>query len=169
MSGIAHVATDVTFSPDPFLVINATVNAIHSILDAASRSSTVKRFVYTASSSALAPFIASLPRKLDASSFNEECVKKAWAPPPYNADRTLDVYAASKMLAEQAVFTYAKEKQPHFVVNSVVLCLNFGKILDPTLPASSADCIKLLWNGQMDILKAVQDNRKCSRLVQVLG
>ncbi|KAI9170597.1 Aldehyde reductase 2 [Paramyrothecium foliicola] len=157
--GIAHVATDTTFSPDPFSVINGTVNTVQSILDAASRSSSVKRFVYTGSSSAFGPLITGVRRKFDASSWNEESIRKAWAPPPYTPDRVLDVYSASKTLAEQAVFTYAKEKQPQFVVNSVALCWNFGKLLDPTIAASSTRFIKWLWDGEIDAAKASQDNQ----------
>jgi len=160
----------VTFDSDPNIVINDVLRALYSVLDAASKSSTVKSFVYTSSASALAPAVYSVPRKLDASSFNEEAVKKAWAPPPYTTDRAFDVYAASKTQGDQAVLAYSKEKKPHFVITSVVIGLNFGKVLDPFIPASSGDFVRQLFNGHFELLKSIEYRGSPFRMiVQAVG
>ena len=129
---------------------------MHSILDSAMQSPSVKSFVYTASSSALAPVVFNVAQKLDETSYNEEAVEKAWAPPPYTMDRALSVYAASKTQAEQAIFKYATENKAPFVVSSIVLGVNFGKILDPSIPSSSGDLVKQIFNGNTEWAKTVE-------------
>ncbi|KAJ5607047.1 NAD-dependent epimerase/dehydratase [Penicillium hordei] len=155
VSGIAHVASNVSFNPDPNIVITEVVSSVHSILDSAMQSSSVQSFVYTGSASALGPAVLNVARKLDATSYNEEAVEKAWAPPPYTMDRAMSVYAASKTQAEEAVFKYATEKKAPFVVNSIVLGLNFGKVLDPSIPSSSGDFVKQIFNGNTELAKTV--------------
>lgn len=119
-------------------------------------SPSVKSFVYTSSTSALAPAVFNVAQKLDETSYNEEAVEKAWAPPPYTMDRAMSVYAASKTQAEQAVFKYATEKNVPFVVNSIVLSVNFGKILDPSIPSSSGDFVKQIFNGNTQWAKTLE-------------
>ncbi|KAF7524226.1 hypothetical protein PCG10_005918 [Penicillium crustosum] len=156
VSGIAHVASNVSFNPDPNLVITEVISSAHSILDSAMLSPSVKSFVYTSSTSALAPAVFNVAQKLDETSYNEEAVEKAWAPPPYTMDRAMSVYAASKTQAEQAVFKYATEKNVPFVVNSIVLSVNFGKILDPSIPSSSGDFVKQIFNGNTQWAKTLE-------------
>jgi nucleoside-diphosphate-sugar epimerase len=138
----------VTFDPDPNIVVTGVVSSIYSILHSAAKSPTVKSFVYTSSTAALAPPTPNIVRRLTAESFNEVAVEKAWAPPPYTPERALSVYSASKVQGEQALFAYAKQDKPHFVINSLVLGVNFGKVLDWSIPASSGDFVKEIMNGQ---------------------
>ncbi|KAL6408913.1 NAD-dependent epimerase/dehydratase [Ilyonectria robusta] len=65
----------------------------------------------------------------------------------------MSVYAASKVEAERALFTYAEEKKPHFAVKSIVLGVNFGKVLDWSIPASSGDFVKELLLGKPERAK----------------
>ncbi|KAH8684064.1 hypothetical protein BGZ61DRAFT_507595 [Ilyonectria robusta] len=153
VSGIAHVASNVSFDPDPNLVIPGAVSSLHSILDSAAKSSTVESFVYTSSAAALAPPMPGVARRITAATFNEEDIEKAWAPPPYGLERAMSVYAASKVEAERALFTYAEEKKPHFAVKSIVLGVNFGKVLDWSIPASSGDFVKELLLGKPERAK----------------
>ena len=55
---------------------------------------------------------------MDQDSWNEEAVKRAWAPPPYTPDRAGAVYAASKTQAEQELWKFVKEFEPGFIVNA---------------------------------------------------
>lgn len=119
------------------------------------QSPSVKSFVYTGSTGALAPAVFNVAQKLDETSYNEEAVEKAWAPPPYTMDRAMSVYGASKTQAEQAVFKYATEKKASFVVSSIVLGVNFGKVLDPSIPSSSGDFVKQIFNGNTEWAKTV--------------
>ncbi|KAH8754295.1 hypothetical protein F5883DRAFT_632579 [Diaporthe sp. PMI_573] len=153
VAGIAHVASNVTFNPDPNVVIPDVVSSIHEILDSAAKTPTVKSLVYTSSAAALAPPTPNVARRLGPETYNEEDVKMAWAPPPYLLDRAMSVYAASKVEGEKALFAYSKEKQPHFTINSIVLGVNFGKVLDWSIPVSSGSFVKEILNGQPERAK----------------
>lgn len=144
-----------SFNPDPNIVITEVISSAHSILDSAMQSPSVKSFVYTGSTGALAPAVFNVAQKLDETSYNEEAVEKAWAPPPYTMDRAMSVYGASKTQAEQAVFKYATERKAPFVVSSIVLGVNFGKVLDPSIPSSSGDFVKQIFNGNTEWAKTV--------------
>ncbi|KAH7136333.1 hypothetical protein EDB81DRAFT_844390 [Dactylonectria macrodidyma] len=100
----------------------------------AAKTPTVRNLVYTSSTAALAPPTPN-------------------APPPYLPGRAMSVYAASKVEGEKALFKYAKEKQPHFTVNSIVLGVNFGKVLDWSIPVSSGSFVKEIFNGQPERAK----------------
>ncbi|KAH9205319.1 hypothetical protein DL95DRAFT_528881 [Leptodontidium sp. 2 PMI_412] len=132
VTGIAHVASNMSYSPDPNAVIPEVLAGIRSIIDSAILSPSVKRIVYTSSGSA-----------------------EAWAPPPYNNDRAFSVYAASKAESEKLLFEYAKEKKVSFNVASVVPGINFGKILDHNISASSGDMLKQFIDGKATALNAL--------------
>lgn len=153
VAGVAHVASNVSFDPDPNIVIREVIASVHSILDSATKSSTVNVFVYTSSASALAPPTPGVVRQITDATFNDEDVQKAWAPPPYEPERAMSVYAASKVEAEKALFSYANEVKPRFAVRSIVLGVNFGKVLDWSIRASSGDFVKELFHGQTERAK----------------
>jgi nucleoside-diphosphate-sugar epimerase len=54
VDGVAHVATDVSFSPEPDVVVRGTVAGVLNVLRAAAQSPSVKRVVYTSASIATA-------------------------------------------------------------------------------------------------------------------
>ena len=84
---------------------------------------------------------------VDQSSWNEKALELAWKPPPYTAERPFQVYYASKVEAERAVWRYVQEKKPAFALNSVCPYLVFGEILHPDQPASCGGFIRALWQG----------------------
>ncbi|KAM0328549.1 hypothetical protein ACHAQA_004956 [Verticillium albo-atrum] len=136
VSAVVHVASVMSFDPNPNNVIPATVNAAIYALKAAINEPSVKRFVYTSSSAAVEPvnrakFLGK--RIIHEDSWSEDAVDVAWAPPPYTPERSAVVYFASKVQAEQAVwnlFEESKSKRPDLVVNAVLPYTNFGKSLD---------------------------------------
>jgi nucleoside-diphosphate-sugar epimerase len=127
-------------------VVDGTLNA----LKAASNESSIKRFVLTSSSTAA---ISPIPNKVfsaDETTWNEEAVKAAWAPPPYEGEqRKLDVYSASKTQGEQAAWKFIKEKKPGFVLNTVLPNANMGPVLSPENQGtpSTVGWLKALWDG----------------------
>ncbi|KAI4129959.1 MAG: hypothetical protein LQ341_006514 [Variospora aurantia] len=149
VSGVAHVASDVSFSPDPNQIIPGVIAGALNVASAAAKQASVKRFVYTSSSIALAGAKPDVQYHVDASQWNEEAVAAAWAPPPYTPDRALDVYAASKVQAEQALWKYATEqKPPPFVLNTVNPNFNFGTVLsDKQLGSTTAAAIPAIWRS----------------------
>jgi len=153
VSGIAHVASDVTFGSDPNKVIPMVINGVNGILKSAAKEPSVKRFAYTSSSTA-----ATFPKPnkvftIDANSWNEEQVKEAWAPPPYQDERGFAVYGASKTEGEQALWKFVKEKKPGFVANAILPNLNLGKILVKGQPASTCGWLVALYNGDIGPFK----------------
>ncbi|KAL3418292.1 NAD dependent epimerase/dehydratase [Phlyctema vagabunda] len=153
VSGVAHVASILTFSPDPNLVIPGVLASIRSILKSTAASPSVKRFVYTSSSIAATAAQPNTRKTVALDSWNEADIEKAWAPPPYTQDRAISVYGASKAQGEKAVWEFVKENKPQFVVNAVLPNCNFGKILDRNISASSGDFPPKLLQGKIEGLE----------------
>lgn len=129
--GVAHVASDLSFSPDPNVVITGCVNGIRSILEEAKLTPSVKRFVYTSSSNAATRPLVDEVRHVDSSSWNEGILEEAWAPPPYGPDRAYAVYAASKVACERAAWAFMEDERPSFTFNTVLPNYTSGIVLQP--------------------------------------
>lgn len=152
-----HVASDLTLNPDPNEVIPMVLSGIKNTLTAAARNPSVKRFVYTSSSAATTAPIANKKFHVDVSTWNDADVEAAWAPPPYNDDRKLAVYAASKTLAEKECWRFVREEKPAFVLNAVLPNCNIGRILSKEQPASTGGWYKKMWEGDAETLKLLRD------------
>ncbi|KAI5249989.1 aldehyde reductase II [Aureobasidium subglaciale] len=125
--GVVHVASDVSFSPDPNVVIPIAVNLATTALKAAAKSASVERFVLTSSAVAASAYDANVPRTVTADSWAEAYVQQAKAPGPYTPDRGISTYGASKTLAEQAVWSWAKDNSNRgLVINTVLPDGNIG-------------------------------------------
>ncbi|KAF2761114.1 NAD(P)-binding protein [Pseudovirgaria hyperparasitica] len=169
VSGVVHMASILTFDPDPQKVIPVVIAGIEHVLESTAAEPSVKRLVYTSSSTAATNPKPNVKFDIDENTWNEECVERAWAPGPIKEDRAWDVYGASKTQAEQALWKFVKEKKPHFVANSVLPNTNMGPIIDPdNQPASTGNWVPDTYNGgtAMDT-PAPQyhvDVRDCARL-----
>ncbi|GKT83110.1 NAD(P)-binding protein [Colletotrichum tofieldiae] len=148
VSGIAHIASNVSFDPNPNTVVTEVVSSLHSLLESAAKTAEPWR-----------PPTTGVARKISEETYSEDFVREAWAPPPYTQERAMAVYGASKIAAERALFAYAKEKKPHFTTNSIVLGVNFGKVLDWSVSASSGDFIKELFKGNYEKPKQLTYHR----------
>ena len=134
------------------------LSGIKNALTAAARNPSVKRFVYTSSSAAATAPIANKKFHIDVSSWNDADVEAAWAPPPYNDDRKLAVYAASKTLAEKECWRFMQEEKPAFVLNAVLPNCNIGRILSKEQPASTGGWYKKMWEGDAETLKLLRNH-----------
>lgn len=94
--------------------------ALDSILTSAAAVPTIKRFVYTSSSTAATMPKPNVRFTVTDRTWNDEAVEKAWAPPPYTNAREWDVYGASKTQAEKECWKFVREKKPGFVLNTVL-------------------------------------------------
>ncbi|THZ50744.1 NAD(P)-binding protein [Aureobasidium pullulans] len=142
-SGVAHVASNLSFSKNPNDVIPEVIAGVTHTLEAANNEPSVKRFVFTSSSTAATNPVPNKEFNIDASTWNQIAIDKAWAPPPYTeADRGWNVYGASKTQAEQEVWKYVNESKPHFECNTILPNANFGPILDKDQDASTAGWIR---------------------------
>lgn len=145
VSGVAHVASDMSFSADPNKVIPGVIAGAINAASSAAKEPSVKRFVFTSSSAAIL-----IPRlneefTISADQWNDEAVAKAWAPPPYEPDRAFPVYAASKTQAEQEMWKFVREEKPGFVLNVVLPNWNVGTILSDRLSISSGAAVRRIY------------------------
>ncbi|KAB8290034.1 hypothetical protein EYC80_010360 [Monilinia laxa] len=147
VSGIAHVASNMSFSPNPNEVIPECLAGVNGLLKSAASESSVKRFVITSSSMAVTRPKPNKEYYIDENTWNEDDIKAAHAPPPYEPSRAWAVYGASKAEVERAVWRFVKEKKPGFVANSVIPDTNMGLILDPTQRGSTGALVRKLYQG----------------------
>ena len=114
--------------------VTATVN---HILESAAANPGVKRFIMTSSSTAATNPKPGVEFTITETTWNQEVVDAAWAPPPYTAQRQWDVYGASKTLAEQELWKFMQAHDDvGFVANTVLPNANFGPFLSPEHQAS---------------------------------
>ncbi|KAH8627104.1 hypothetical protein IG631_19122 [Alternaria alternata] len=88
VSAVVHVATILTFDPNPDNVIPGVVTAAIGAMKAATKEPTVKRFIFTSSSAAVVSPFACKDAVLDEHTWNERAVEEAYKPPtndPYRA------------------------------------------------------------------------------------
>lgn len=142
-----------TFSPDPNKVIPEVLAGVNEALKSAAKEPSVKRFVYTSSSTAATRVILNKEFAVTANTWNDLDMEDAWAPPPYKDDRKWAVYGSSKTEAEKALWEFVKNQKPAFVTNSILPNTNFGKILVKGQPASTGDFITSLYDGSIEPLK----------------
>jgi len=139
VDGIAHVAGDTSFGSDPNKVITPSVAGLRSLLESAnSKESSVKRFVLTSSNQAALNRTFGKEFLVNGSMWNEEAIESAWRPPPYEGERAWDVYSALKTQTEREMWTFSQEKNPKFVVNSVLPSCTIGAIFHEKQGGSTA-------------------------------
>lgn len=120
VSAVVHTTSIMTMDSDPNKVIPGSIAGALNAMKAAYAEPSVKRFVYT-SSSAAAYTHDQPPKTITKDTWNEEAVKKAWAPQDPGSWGLQAVYPASKTQSEQEVWKYHKEnkdKRPDIVVNT---------------------------------------------------
>lgn len=131
VAGVAHIAAVLTFSDQWDEVVPPSVEGTVGVLAAAARTPSVRRVVVTSSSFAAAysQLKPADSQAVTAASWNEGVVARARTNP-----NKKDIYAASKVLAEQAAWAYMAEHAPRFVLTTVLPNVNWG----PTHPVSSS-------------------------------
>lgn len=156
VSAVIHVAIVSDLVADPNVVIPATVEAALTVCRSAAREPSVKRFVFTSTFWAAtfpAPGVTDTITNLD--TWNETALQLAWAPPPYEADRIMPVYCASKAEAEKAVWKFVKDEKLPWVVNSVSPCVILGDIrVDKHLRSVPPQLLEQLYLGNTAALEA---------------
>lgn len=122
VTAVVHTAHIMTLDHNPNNVIPGAVAFALNALKAAYATNTAQRFVYCSSSTAAVLSSVDQPGiVVTERTWNEASVQDAWAPPPYELERSHAVYSASKTLAEQAVWNYHKlhsRTRPDLVVNT---------------------------------------------------
>ncbi|KAF4472550.1 Aldehyde reductase 2 [Fusarium albosuccineum] len=127
VSAVIHLAVFSDISPDPNVTIPATVESALTVCRAAAKAASVERFVFSSTFwSAAMPVPGDTSTITNLDTWNEESVKAAWAPPPYEWSRMLPVFMAAKVEAEKAVWKYVADNELPWVVNAVSPCWIMG-------------------------------------------
>ncbi|KFY30455.1 hypothetical protein V493_01899 [Pseudogymnoascus sp. VKM F-4281 (FW-2241)] len=155
VSAIVHTASIVNFSPDPNEVITQTIAGATSILYAALKEPSVKAFVYTGSISTAALYESGKSIHVERETWNEEALKLAWAPPPYDPSRSFFVYNASKTEAEMAVWKFQAEENPNFSVNCIDPSSIMGEALHKKHLETPYSYLKVLYDGNLGFLAGI--------------
>jgi nucleoside-diphosphate-sugar epimerase len=146
VDGIVHVAGDMNFRPDPNVSIIPMVSSVRNLLQTAAKEKSVKRFVFTSSNRAALSPLNNKVFTIEKTFWNEDTIKSAWRPPPYEADRIWDVYAALKAQTEKEIWKFEKEEHPKFIINSVLPSFVTGPIIHPRQPGSTGKWVMDMWN-----------------------
>ncbi|GFF22557.1 aldehyde reductase 2 [Aspergillus udagawae] len=157
VSAVVHTATIFSLDPNPHNVIPGTISGTVNALEAAAQEPSVKRFVLTSSSCAALIPKPNNPVKVTTDTWNDEAVELAYRDPPYEPERALPVYAASKTLSEKEAWKFMDEKKPGFTLNAVLPNMNFGASLDVTNqghPSTSA-IVAELFKGDTNYLGGI--------------
>ncbi|KAH8816655.1 hypothetical protein F5884DRAFT_229541 [Xylogone sp. PMI_703] len=147
VSAIVHVAVAGAWQPNPNDVIPQTIASVNNLLKSAAREASVQRFVYTGSLGGVAMVVPNKEVHIDKDTWNDEAIKEAWAPPPYEPSRGKAVYCASKAEGERAMWKFAEEFKPGFAVNSVLPATVLGKKLYKGQQGKTADMVMLAYQN----------------------
>ncbi|KAM0477022.1 hypothetical protein ACHAPX_005981 [Trichoderma viride] len=147
VDAVAHVATIVSFDPNPNNVVPQTVSGAVSVLRAAAAEPSVKRVVFTSSVGAAMMPIPGASGHVGRDTWNDAAVQAAWAPPPYEATRSMITYMASKVEAEKAVWKFYQEEKPNFVLNVVSPFTTLGTVLHPSHHRGTAGWVPGLYKS----------------------
>jgi len=127
----------IQFGPsDPELIITPTIKHITNVAKSALAAPSVKRIVYTGTIPIV--FRPGHAYKQDRTTWADDMVEAAKAPPPYTPERPFINYKAAKDLAEKALYEFVKTNKPHYTVNSVLPVAIFGKMVSGPGAASGA-------------------------------
>lgn len=160
VAGIAHVASNLSFSTDAKVVISETIKGALNVLHTAAKQPTVKRVVLTSSTAAVFHEKPSTPFEVTTEWWNDAAVKQAWDsvenPPapgsPEAAVLPVVIYAASKTEEERACWKFMEEEKPGFEFNTVLPNANLGPPLSKDQAASTGAWIGQALRGEPEIL-----------------
>lgn len=144
-AGVVHVASDTSMGFDPNQVITPTVNLAKTLLEAASMTPSIERFVYTSSTATLPSM--SEPIHITPSSWApDSVVETAWSE-PYTPANSVAIYSASKISTERACWDFMKERRPGFVLNTVVGMVHLGAFITPRIVSFMNAVVYGVWKG----------------------
>lgn len=144
--GVAHVATIFGQTPD---LISQVVDTNQNLLTSAAGERTIKRFMYTSSSEA-AVFTSSHEHRstertnITIDTWNEEALRRIKQNSTQGPKGGFDMYAASKTLGEQAIWKWAEEHRPGFVVNTGMYISTTLKVITDIVTSSPLCMLRLL-------------------------
>jgi nucleoside-diphosphate-sugar epimerase len=152
VSGIALVASVMSFSKVPAEVIDLVVDSTVSVLRSASKEPTVKSCVLTSSTSAAFRPQPNVEFDVEEDSWNMDCIKAAFELPDNDPRKGGYVYAASKVSGEKAAWKFVADEKPCFSFNVIIPSVNIGPVIDPTNYTSTAGWFKDIFDGNLGVM-----------------
>jgi nucleoside-diphosphate-sugar epimerase len=143
VSGVVHLASVLTFGTDPEKVVEPSVQGTLNVFNSATKEPKVKSLVYTSSSVSCWLPVPDTKIKITKDTFNDSAVEAAYKPNP----TPFEVYAASKTVAEKALWDAVEKTSPSFQVSTVLPNGNFGHVLKPS-GNSTGNWITDLYDGK---------------------
>ncbi|KPM42076.1 hypothetical protein AK830_g4478 [Neonectria ditissima] len=128
VSAVIHIGVISDFLPDPTVSIPTAVESALTVCRSAAKEPSIKRLVFTTTFWAASMPIPGDTSTIDQDTWNDEIVKAAWAPPPYELSRALEVYFAGKTEAEKAVRKFAAENEVPWELILVSPCWIVGDL-----------------------------------------
>ncbi|KAL1297577.1 hypothetical protein AAFC00_006142 [Neodothiora populina] len=130
-AGVAHVASDLSFSSDAERVISSVVGGVENVLKSVAKTDSVVRFVLTSSSAAALFATPNKEIKITQDSWNDYSVEQAYKESDDSPTKGAHVYCASKALGEKAMWKFMEENKGRlkFEANAVLPNLVLGKVL----------------------------------------
>ncbi|RAL10243.1 putative aldehyde reductase [Aspergillus homomorphus CBS 101889] len=160
VAGIVHVASNMSYRPNPSDVIPGVVAATMNVMTAANKTPSVKRVVLTSSVVAAFPVlddaVGLADKTVDATTWNTAAVADAWNPDTPEHMKPSVIYAAAKVEAERGAWTWMEEHKPHFILNTVLPNMNFGKILFPEHQGSAMRFTRMMLDGNELIMRVAR-------------
>ncbi|KAF5552642.1 NADPH-dependent aldehyde reductase [Fusarium mexicanum] len=154
VSAIIHLANIGVHTPDPSVGFASAIEAALTVCRSAAKEASVKRFVVAAGLWSSVWPKPGETKTVGQDTWNDDLVKLAQAPPPYELSRILPVYLAARVEAEKAVWKFAKEENVPWEVNSVSPCWTLGDPLDARhYGPMPTQLLQQLYLGKTDALK----------------
>ncbi|CVL03523.1 related to NADPH-dependent aldehyde reductase [Fusarium proliferatum] len=154
VSAIIHLANIGDYTPDPNVGFASAIEAALTVCRSAAKEASVKRFVVAAGLWSSVWPKPGETKTVGQDTWNDDLVKVAQAPPPYELSRILPVYLGARVEAEKAVWKFAKDENVPWELNSVSPCWILGDPLDARhYGPMPTQLLQQLYLGKTDALK----------------
>lgn len=148
--GVIYTSTPIIFDQDPAKAVKPVVRGTINTLEAAARAG-IKRYVLSGSSKAVETTVYNQPHRITEKMYNYDAIIKMCCEPVVDSwERKLNVYSASRALAELAFWSWIGNHEPGFAANCVVPDGQFGRVLDTDHIASSGNMLRNAMEGKWD-------------------
>ncbi|CAG8902756.1 unnamed protein product [Penicillium egyptiacum] len=148
ISGVVHVASDMSYDPRPDIAIPRAVAGTMNVLESAEQEGTVERVVLTSSSTAALRAVQDdAGVVVDENSWNHASIEAAWSPDTPETEKPGIVYCASKTKQESTAWEWYKDSKRGFVLNAVLPNVNIGPTIAPEIPGSTTALIRSVLVG----------------------
>ncbi|KAF9769133.1 hypothetical protein IL306_013495 [Fusarium sp. DS 682] len=130
VSAVIHLANIGDYTPDPNVGFASAIESALTVCRSAAKEPSIKRFVVASGLwSAVWPKPGET-KSITQDTWNDDLVKVAQAPPPYELSRILPVCLGARVESEKAVWKFVKDEKLPWEVNSVSPCWILGDPLN---------------------------------------